>query len=171
MHKTAAAVGAAVLAAAAVTGAAPAPAEASGAQHVFVPEEFDGTEHFDAGAGPCVGWAGTFHEVRHGGYRIVVAPGGRVAGEAHANGTVDGLVELTPDDPALPSYRGSYQEKNVVVLTDPTSDDGGLRVGHFALLTKLAGSDGSTLWLGTSGHVTLDAQGRVVVARDRFTCR
>ena len=168
MRRTSSVVAAVLIAAAAVAGAGP--ALAAGAVHLYVPEEFDGTEHFAAGDGPCVGWAGSFHEVRHGGYRLVVAPGGQVAGEVHANGTIDGFVELVPDDPQLPSYSGTYLEKNVVVLTDPASDDGGLRVGHYGLAVKLTGSDASTIWLRLSGHITVDGQGRVVVSRDRLRC-
>ena len=149
------------------TAVAPA-AQAAGAQHVTMAEEFDGSEHFAAGEQSCVAWAGTFHEVRHGGYDIVVAPGGRVPGESHVNGAVDGYVELVPDDPANPTYAGTYREKvnGIFLGTDDEGDDV-LRIGQFRLVTLLHGSDGSTLRLSTSGKVTMDATGRIVV--DRYT--
>ncbi len=49
----------------------PRPASAGGAEHSFLIEDYDAYEHFAAGDGPCVSWAGTFHEVRSGGYRLV----------------------------------------------------------------------------------------------------
>ena len=148
-----------------------APAEAGGAQHVTVPEVFDGSEHFAAGEQLCVPWAGTFHEVRHGAYDIVLPPGGRETGEAHVNGAVDGSVELVPDDPAYPTYTGTYREKVTGVLVGTDSDGNDvLRVGHYALVTRLVGSDGSSLRLSLGGHVTIDGGGRVVVSRDRASC-
>ena len=87
------------------------PAHAAGAEHVIEPEDYDEVEHFDAGEGFCVDWAGSFHEVRHGAYRLLTAPGGQVTGETHVNGVIAGLVELVPDDPGLPTYTGSYREK------------------------------------------------------------
>ena len=147
---------------------APAPALA-GAQHGFFPEDYDAFEHFDAGEGFCVDWAGTFHEVRHGGYKIVAAPGGRVPDEVHVNGTVQGLVELVPDDAALPTYSGTYREKVDAVLVT-VGDEDVERVGQYRLRSTLHGTDGSTLDLVLSGKVTVDAQGRTVVSRDVFTC-
>ncbi len=147
------------------------PADAAGAQHLTIPEVFDGAEHFAAGEQACVSWAGTFHEVRNGAYDIVVPPGGRVSGEAHVNGAVDGFVELVPDDPALPTYTGHYREKvnGVLVGTDTDGNDV-LRVAHYALSSTLSGSDGSSLRLRLSGHIAVDARGRVVVARDELSC-
>ena len=66
-------------AAALLLGAAAAPATSSGAEHAFFPEDYDAYEHFDAGEGICVDWAGTFHEVRQGGYRLVAPPGWQTA--------------------------------------------------------------------------------------------
>lgn len=148
---------------------APGTASAAGAQHEAIPEQYDATEHFDAGDGPCVPWAGSFHEVREGGYRLVAPPGGRDAGEVHINGAVDGLVELVPDDPALRSYRGTYREKVDAVGTF-TEEDEVLRVGQYRLRTVLRGTDGSTFVLSLSGKTTIDANGRVVVQRDELSC-
>jgi hypothetical protein len=147
-------------------------AQSAGAQHVHIPEEWDATEPFAAGDGPCVAWAGSFHEVRHGGYDLVLAPGGQVEGEVHVSGAVDGYVELVPDDPSLPTYTGSYREKlNAVAVGVDQYGEDLLRVAHYALATKLTGSDGSTMWLRLSGHTTMDAGGRVVVSRDEYGCR
>ncbi|MFC4786810.1 hypothetical protein ACT8ZV_20210 [Nocardioides sp. MAHUQ-72] len=148
----------------------PAPATA-GAEHGFVPEDYDAAEHFAAGEGLCVPWAGTFHEVRHGGYRAVTAPGGQQPGEVHVNGAVDGLVELIPDDTALPTYTGTYREKvdGIFLGTTPEGDDL-LRVAQFRLRSTLRGTDGSTYTLRGSGKVTLNAHGELVVDREQFTC-
>jgi hypothetical protein len=161
-------VAAAVLATLLVT--APA-AQAAGAVHLYVPEDWDGAEHFDAGAGPCTDWAGTFHEVRHGGYDVLLPPGGLVAGEAHVNGVVNGYVELIPDDATLPTYTGTYREKTnaITIGTTPDGEDE-VRIAQYRLFSTLHGTDGSSLRLELSGKVTLDARGRVTVDRDHFSC-
>ena len=146
------------------------PAQAAGAEHVIVPEDYDEVEHFDAGEGFCVDWAGSFHEVRHGAYRLLTAPGGQVTGERHVNGVIEGLVELIPDDPGLPTYTGSYREKVNGVITDPGPDWEELRIGQYRLASTLSGTDGSTLKLTLSGKLTINGQGRVVVSRDHFAC-
>ena len=165
-HRISILAGSAALIAAGVAG----PAVAAGAQHTFFPEDYDAFEHFAAGEGFCVDWAGTFHEVRHGGYRLVAAPGGQVPGEIHINGTIHGLVELIPDDAALPTYAGTYREKVDGVLTE-LGDDGDVeRIGQYRLRTTLRGTDGSSYALRLSGKVTVDANGRTTVERDSFTC-
>lgn len=143
---------------------------AAGAQHNFYPEDYDAFEHFAAGEGFCVSWAGTFHEVRHGGYRLVAAVGGQQPGEVHVNGAINGHIELVPDDPRLPTYTGDYREKVNGVVTEST-DEGDLeRVGQYRLRSTLQGTDGSTLSLRMSGKTTFDAHGVLRVQRDTFTC-
>ena len=157
-------------AAALLLGAAAAPAASSGAEHAFFPEDYDAYEHFDAGEGFCVDWAGTFHEVRQGGYRLVAPPGGQTAGELHVNGVIAGVVELIPDDASLPTYEGSYREKVNGVLTE-FSDEGDVeRVSQYRLRSTLVGTDGTRLALRLSGKLTINANGRVVVERESFTC-
>ena len=155
----------------AATAAGASPAQAGGAEHLFVPENYDAVEHFDAGEGFCVDWAGSFHEVRQGGYRILTAPGGQVTGEKHVNGVIAGSLELVPDDPGLPTYTGSYREKVNGVITDPGPDWEELRIGQYRLASTLRGTDGSTLRLTLSGKLTINGQGRVVVSRDYFACQ
>jgi hypothetical protein len=146
-------------------------AQAAGAVHVFLPEDYDAVEPFAAGEGPCVPWAGSFHEVRHGGYDILLPPGGQVPGEAHLNGMVDGYVELVPDDPTLPTYTGTYREKvNGVFLGTDADGNDVLRVARYGLRSVLTGSDDSRLTLRLAGKVTVDARGRTVVSRDLATC-
>ncbi len=148
-----------------------APAHAGGAVHQTLPEQYDATEHFAAGEGFCVPWAGSSREVRSGQYRLVTAPGGRVPGETHINGVIAGSVTLTPDDPALPTYSGSYREKVNGVLTGITPEgDDELRVGQYRLRSTLRGTDGSTLALRLAGKVTMNAKGVVTVSRDTFSC-
>ena len=80
------------------------PAHAAGAQHAVYVEEFDGVWHTDADENACGPWQSTMHEVRHGAYKIVQAPGGQTDGEYHVNGAVDGWFELDPDsDGPLPA--------------------------------------------------------------------
>ena len=76
------------------------PAHAGGAVHETCPESYDATEHFAAGEGFCVPWAGSFREVRSGSTSWSPPPGGQVPGETHINGAIAGSVTLTPDDPA-----------------------------------------------------------------------
>lgn len=146
------------------------PASARGAVHEFQAEHYDATEPFAAGEGPCVPWAGSFHEVRDGGYRIVRPPGGQLAGEFHVNGLIHGFVELVPEDPSLPTYSGTYREKVNAVATSLTDEGDVSRVAQYRLRSTLRGTDGSSLDLRLSGKMTVNANGRVVVSRDVFTC-
>ena len=161
----------ATLAGAALTlGVAAAPATAAGAQHTYYPQQYDATEHFDAGEGPCVPWPGSFHEVRDGGFKVVAAPGGQVPGEVHITGTIAGVVELTPDDPSLPTYRGTYRETVSAVAISFDEQGDLLRVGQYRLRTVLRGTDGSSLLLTLSGKTTVNGTGQTVVQRDQFSC-
>ena len=165
-HRIATVVGASALLGGILAG----PAAAAGAQHAFYPEDYDAYEHFAAGEGFCVEWAGTFHEVRHGGYRLVAASGGQQPGELHVNGAIDGHVDLIPDDPSLPTYSGDYREKVNGVVTE-FSDEGDVeRVGQFRLRSTLVGTDGSTFELRLSVKTTFTANGTLTVERDTFTC-
>ena len=147
-------------------------ASSAAAARDYLPEDYDAYEHFGAGTGLSGPWAGTFHEVRTGGYRILIPPGGRVDGEVHVNGAIDGRVELIPDDPGLPTYSGGYREKlnAVAVGTDADGQDL-LRVAQYRLRVPLTGTDGTTLRLTLSGKVTVNAQGVTTVSRDVFDCR
>lgn len=160
-----------VLGAFALVGVAAGPAAAAGgAEHGFLIEDYNAYEHFAPGDGPCVSWAGTFHEVRSGGYRLVTAPGGQAEGEFHLNGVINGLVELIPDAAGLPTYSGTYREKVNAVVTSFTEEGDTSRVSQYRLRSTLRGTDGSTLNLRLSGKFTMNANGVVVVSRDTFTC-
>jgi len=148
--------------------AATSPAQAAGTSRLVVPEEYDAVEHLAADDNLCGPWAANFHEIRHGQYTLLFAPGGRAAGEAHVNGSVDGWVELAPDDPSLPTYSGDYREKVDGVLLDPANDQ--FRVFHFALRDRLHGTDGSTLTIQISGKMTVTPDGRAVVDRSISSC-
>jgi hypothetical protein len=165
-HRLTTLVGTSVLLAATAAG----PAAAAGAQHDFYPEDYDAYEHFAAGDGFCVDWAGTFHEVRHGGYRLVAPPGGQQPGEVHVNGAIDGIVELIPDDPTLPTYSGTYREKVNAVATSFSDEGDVVRVAQFRLRSTLRGTDGSSYALRLSGKTTFNANGVLVVERQTFTC-
>ena len=91
-HRLSTLLGGAALIGAAATG----PVSAAGADHTFYPENYDAYEHFAAGEGFCVTWAGTFHEVRHGGYRLVAAPGGQQPDELHINGVITAPSSSSP---------------------------------------------------------------------------
>ncbi|TCM39658.1 hypothetical protein [Kribbella sp. VKM Ac-2568] len=160
-----------VLGAFALVGVTAGPAAAAGgAEHAFLIEDYNAYEPFAPGDGPCVSWAGTFHEVRSGGYRLVTAPGGQAEGEFHLNGVINGLVELIPDAAGLPTYSGTYREKVNAVVTSFTEEGDTSRVSQYRLRSTLRGTDGSTLSLRLSGKFTMNANGVVVVSRDTFTC-
>lgn len=147
------------------------PAHAGGAVHETVPEQYDESEHFEAGEAICVPWAATVRQVRDGEYRLLTSPGGREPGEYHVNGVIAGSITLTPDDPALPTYSGAYREKVNGVITG--IDDSGsdiARVAQYRLRSTLRGSDGSTLELRIAGKMTATPDGRAVVLRDTFSC-
>jgi hypothetical protein len=167
-HHLALGLAASALLAAGLTQALAPAATASGAEHFFVSEEYDGTGHVDADENTCGSWPATMHEIRHGGYDVLLPPGGQVTGEAHINGSVDGWIQLTPDDPSLPTYTGTYREHVTGVLTNPDEDQ--FRVSQFFLRGRLAGTDGSSLRLVLGEKVTVDATGRTVVERSIESC-
>ncbi len=152
-----------------------APAAASAAAtHDYFPDVFDATEHFDAGEGPCVDWAGNFREVRNGGYRLLTPSGGQVDGEIHVNGVVDGQIYLVPDDASLPSYSGRYREKVTGVATyfdEENGENDRLRVINYRLRVPMTGTDGSSFVILISGHTTVNGKGVTVVDRNDFECR
>jgi hypothetical protein len=156
-----------IVAAFALVVATAGPAVAAGAHHEFQPEHYDAAEHFAAGDGFCVSWAGTFHEVRDGGYRVVYPPGGQVDGEFHINGVIQGLVELIPDNPTLPTYSGTYREKTDGIITPGVDLP---RVAQARLRSTLVGTDGSSYEVVITDKLTVNAKGEVVVSRDTFTC-
>ena len=165
-HRLSILLGSAALIGAAATG----PVSGAGADREFYPENYDAYEHFAAGEGFCVTWAGTFHEVRHGGYRLVAAPGGQQPGELHINGVIAGTVELIPDDESLPTYAGDYREKVNGIVAEFTDEGDVERIGQFRLRSTLYGTDGSSFDLRLSGKVTFNANGVATVERDTFTC-
>ena len=150
----------------------PVPAWAgSGAVHDVSVEEYDASEFVPAEENFCGAWDMTFHEVRSGAYQLVTAPGGREEGEVHVNGSIAGFVELTPSNPTLPSYTGTYREKVNAILIGV--DDRGfdvLRSGQYRLRLPLQGTDGSSLLLLLSGKLTVNARWEVTVSRDVVTC-
>lgn len=154
-----------------LAGASAASAASAGAIHEDQSETYDETRPFAAGEGMCVPWAGSFHEVRSGVYRLVTPPSDGEGRGMHVNGVIHGMVELVPDDPALPTYAGTYREKvNAVVLgTSPEGADL-LRVGQYRLRLPLTGTDGSHLFVTLSGKVTVNANGVTTVERGTFTC-
>jgi hypothetical protein len=145
------------------------PAVAAPAQHDVFVEEYDEYLPFPAGEGPCVDWAGTLHEVRSGQFKVLTPGGARHPDEFHANGVVDGLIELIPDDPTLPSYSGAFRQKaNVIGTVTEEGDD--LRIAQYRVRSVLTGTDGSRLTLSLAGKVTVNGRGDLVVDRFEFSC-
>jgi hypothetical protein len=144
-------------------------AMAAPAQHDVYLETYDAYEAFPAEENPCGTWPGTFHEVRDGAAKLLVPSGQANGGELHINMVVYGLVELIPDDPALPTYSGTYREKadGIVSGWEGSETD---RVVQYRLRIALSGTDGSSLTLVLSGKVTVNGQDRLVVDRMRFSC-
>ncbi|MGA8044771.1 MAG: hypothetical protein WCA30_00735 [Dermatophilaceae bacterium] len=147
------------------------PATADGARHDFQAEDYDAYEQFAPGEGPCVPWAGTFHEVRSGGYRLVTTPDGPDPGEIHINGVIAGLIELIPANPTLPTYTGTYREKVNGVATSFGDNGDTARIAQYRLRSTLTGTDGSALQLQLAGKLTMNANGDLVVSRNTFTCQ
>jgi hypothetical protein len=76
-----------------------------------------------------------------------------------------------PDDPALPTYAGSYREKVNGILSgvDENGDDV-MRVSQYRLRVPLSTPEGDRLVLTMSGKATFDAQGTMRVSRDVISC-
>jgi hypothetical protein len=145
------------------------PAAAAPAQHDVFVDEYDGYVPFAAGEGPCVDWAGTLHEVRSAVFRVLEPGGARNPDEFHANGVVDGSVELIPDDPTLPTYSGTFREKaNAIGTAAEEGDD--LRIAQYRLRSVLTGTDGSRLTLSLSGKITVNGRGDLVTERFELSC-
>jgi hypothetical protein len=133
-------------------------------------EEFDATTPFAAGENPCVGYAGALHETRSGSYALMAPEKGPRNAELKVRGAVDGFMEITPTNPLDgPSYVGRYSERVVGWLTDPDTDT--LRVGHFRLRGRLAGSDATSVVISSTFKVTLKPDGTAVVERQSTTCQ
>jgi hypothetical protein len=154
----------------ALVGAGASPVSAAPAQHDVYVEEYDASAHLTAAENFCGPWAATFREVRSGSYKILLPPGGRVEGEFHVNGAIDGRIELIPDDRTRPTYTGTYREKVNVVVVEVTDDGDVVRVGQYRLRSTLHGTDGSRLVLRLSGKVTMNSNGEVVVSHDSLSC-
>jgi hypothetical protein len=133
-------------------------------------EDYEASEHLSAGENFCGPWATTFHEARNGAYHVVTTPGGPDNAAVKVNGLIDGVLDLIPDDPALPTYHGTYREKINGLLSAFVEANENVRVTQYRLGSTLVGSDGSTLTLRLTGKFTLNAQGVVVVSHDTFTC-
>ena len=144
------------------------PVAAAPAEHLVVEESWSGSEHFAAGEGPCVPWAGTLAEDRHMTARLVWTGTGPRVGEYAVVAQVDGALSLVPDDAtAAPTYAGSYRE----TATGRFSWDGDEpRVGRFAVHARATGSDGSALLFVLYGRITLRADGTVVTVDEGLRC-
>jgi hypothetical protein len=147
------------------------PANAAAQHDIFV-EEFDDGWQLSADENPCGPWVADIHEVRLGTYRLLLPPGGQVAGEVHVNGSVDGWIDFDPDGPGpLPTHSGSYREKlNAIPIGFSEETGDMLRIAQYRLKVRLSAADGSQLLLELSGKITMNARGDVVVARDLASC-
>jgi hypothetical protein len=136
-------------AAVALLPAGPVRAEA-GVTHLTLHEHEVSAEHFAAGAGVCVDYAGTLVEDRQLDAGAVQHDSG--AGLANLTFTVRATFSITPDDPtAGAAYTGSYVEKGAgIVDTAPDQD----RAVSYHVVAAATGSDGSTLRFLLRGHVT-----------------
>ncbi|MDQ1614111.1 MAG: hypothetical protein QOJ60_50 [Actinomycetota bacterium] len=146
--------------------AVPAAAAASVTLFSFHQHEVS-SEHFAAGEGACVGYAGTLVEHRDVRVRGVQHDSGGLAGQMSARETVDATFSLTPDDPADgPAYTGTYREGGTgrAIGFDQTI------VSTYHLVAHATGSDGSTLRFLLRGHVTTTPRGAVHAATDSLTC-
>jgi hypothetical protein len=152
-------------AAVALLPAGPAHAEA-GVTHLTLHEHEVSTDHFAAGDGICVDYAGTLIEDRHLDAEAVQHDNG--AGLANLTFIVRATFSITPDEPAAgPSYTGSYVEKGAGIVETASSQD---RAVTYHVVAAGTGSDGSTLRFLLRGHVTATPDGAVHAARDQLTC-
>ncbi len=143
-------------------------AAGQGATKFTYVEDYDETAAMLADENPCGPWDGVLHEIRHGVYNITAAPGGQVDGEYHVNGVVDGWVAFDPDsDGPLPTYTGSYREKDNVIVT---GEDDSARIVQFRLRIPASAANGSTLLIVLTGKQTVNAHGVTTVSRNVATC-
>ena len=147
------------------------PATAAPAAHDVYVESYDATESFGAGdAEPCVPWAGTFREVRTGEVKLVTISTGPHTGEVHLTGVIDGFIEYSPGDVAMPTYSGPYREKLDGYLHELSIDSDSERISQFHLRGVLSGTDGTSLTIVMTGKLTINANGTLTVDRSDFTC-
>jgi len=143
--------------------AAAGPAHASGLQrfdNTWTEQDFSHGDEIGAG---CPSFVGTLEEDLSGrDVGFLTADG-----IAHVHTTVQGVVTLTPDDPADPSFHGSYAMVQTGTYTDGGS---GTKVMTRAVNGTLAGSDGSSYQLHETLHLTTDGRGRSTVSLDHLSC-
>lgn len=145
-------------------------ASAAPATHLVYLEDYDDVTSFAAGEGPCVPYAGTVHEIRHGAYKLLVNGSDPHANEVKVAGTVEGSLAVSPTVPGDgPTYSGGYREQSTGWLADPDNDQ--WRVGQYRLIGRLTGSDGSTLRLYAREKVTVRPDGVNVVERYALSCQ
>jgi hypothetical protein len=154
-----------IAAAVALLPAVPADAE-SAVTHLTLHEHEVSTDHFAAGQGICVDYAGTLVEDRRLDAQAVQHES--AAGLVNLTFTVRATLSITPDDPAAgPTYIGSYVEKGAgIVETAPDQD----RAITYHVVAAADGSDRSTLRFLLRGHITVTPEGTVHAARDQLTC-
>jgi hypothetical protein len=160
-----------VLPLAAVLALAASATPASGAAavtHLTLQEHEVSTDHFEAGDGICVDYAGTLVEDRELDADAVLHDRGALAGVANLTFTVRADFSISPDDPADgPAYTGTYVEGGAGSV-DTATDEG--RAATYHVVASATGSDGSTLRFLLRGHVTLTPDATVHADRDQLTC-
>lgn len=91
-------------------------------------------------------------------------------GETHVEMTASGTFTLTPEDPASPTYTGSYREHVAGRFVSEGDDDVPVVMTYVVTLSG-AGSDGSRLRGRLTGHVTVRPDGTVTARQQTASCR
>jgi hypothetical protein len=155
------------VAALAVVPTGPAMAAAS-VTHIPIHVEEVSTDHFAAGDGVCVDYAGTLVENRVGDADLVLHESGALADAFHVTFVVAADFTLTPDNPnAGPGYSGTYREGGAGLVEGDTGQE---LTSSFHLIAVATGTDGSTLHFLLRGHVTVTPDGTMRAVSDQLTC-
>lgn len=112
---------------------------------------------------PCSGATGTFAGTSVNG---VLHETINKAGDVWDTGTLTGTFQFVPDDPTQPTYTGHGE----TWFGDSFNNQN--QVNHFTLHFQGTGTDGSTVDIQETGHISTNANGVPVVVFDKFnaTC-
>jgi len=136
---------------------------AEGAGAISYTQTFKNVTEVFYDVNPCSGAPATITITYNGVFHVTQLTSGQGAGTFWATGTQTGNFTLVPDDPAQPTYTGHF----AAWFGDNDNLHNGTETATFNL--HGTGSDGSTLSVHETEHVSVSASG-VTLACDKLAC-